>query len=211
MHSDTMMTNMHTDFALSKNRLEALADGIFAIAMTLLVLEIKIPELAKPVTAGDLGRALAHEFPVFVGFWITFVLASFFWFFHHATFRHFHTLRPAMAAVNLGFLMFVSLLPFSTGLLSRFLQNPTAQAFYFGNQLALGMLLAVHWTMVRKQTRGATVSAEEQHQLQKLNRIYFFPPAYALALAMAFIAPQWSFVTLMFGFLVGRVVHRKIA
>jgi uncharacterized membrane protein len=198
-------------FALSKNRLEALADGIFAIAMTLLVLEIRVPELAKPVSPGELGAALAHEIPVFMGFLITFILASFFWFFHHATFRHFHTLRPAMAAVNLGFLMFVSLLPFSTGLLSRFLQNPTAQAFYFSNQLALGILLAVHWTMVRAQAREAAPSAEERDQLHKLNRIYFFPPAYAVALVMAFIAPQWSFVALMFAFLVGRVAHRKLA
>jgi uncharacterized membrane protein len=107
--------------------------------------------------------------------------------------------------------MFVALLPFSTGLLSRSLRNSTAQAFYFGNQLALGILLAVHWTMVRAQAREADVSADERDQLRKLNRIYFFPPAYAIALAMAFIAPEWSFVTLMFGFLLGRVTHRKFA
>jgi uncharacterized membrane protein len=205
-----MANTFHTDFALSKNRLEALADGIFAIAMTLLVLEIKIPDLAKSVPASELGSALAHETPVFIGFFITFFLASFFWFFHHATFRHFHTLRPAVAVVNLAFLMFVSLLPFSTGLLSRFLQNSAAQAFYFGNQLALAILLAVHWTMVRKQTQEPA-SADERDQVQTLNRIYFFPPAYALALVVSLVAPQWSFVSLMFGFLIGRVTHRKFA
>ena len=205
------MTNtQRTDFALSKNRLEALADGVFAIAMTLLVLEIKVPDLARTVSAGELGHALAHELPVMFGFFITFFLASFFWFFHHATFRHFHTLRPAIAVVNLAFLMFVSLLPFSTGLLSQFLKNPTAQAFYFGNQLALGILLAVHWSLVRKQARETAVSPEEREQVRTLNRIYMFPPAYALALAMAFISPQWSFVTLMFALLVGRVAHRKL-
>jgi uncharacterized membrane protein len=188
-----------------------LADGVFAIAMTLLVLEIKVPDLARTVSAGELGHALAHELPVMFGFFITFFLASFFWFFHHATFRHFHTLRPAIAVVNLAFLMFVSLLPFSTGLLSQFLKNPTAQAFYFGNQLALGILLAVHWSLVRKQARETAVSPEEREQVRTLNRIYMFPPAYALAFVMSFIAPQWSFLSLMFGFLIGRVVHRKFA
>ena len=198
-------------FALSKNRLEALADGIFAIAMTLLVLEIKVPELAKTVSSAELAQALGHEFSTIFGFFITFLLASFFWFFHHATFRHFHTLKPKMAVVNLAFLMFVSLLPFSTGLLSRFTQTTTAQAFYFGNQMVLGILLAIHWTMVKAQAlenRGA--SADEREQIRTLNRIYVFPVAYGAAVVTAFINPQWTFAVFMIGMLAGRVTHRRL-
>ena len=201
-----------TNVALSKNRLEALADGIFAIAMTLLVLEIRVPDLAKTASPGELAGAIGHEVPTLFGFFITFLLASFFWFFHHATFRHFHTLRAKMAVVNLAFLMFVSLLPFSTGLLSRFQQNSTAQAFYFGNQLALGILLAIHWTMVKRQAKAnPNPSQDEREQLWTLDRIYIFPVAYGVAVVAAFFIPQWTFAVFMVCMLAGRIVHRKRA
>src|SRR4051795_5823288 len=75
--------NMSPQLNVSKHRMEALSDGVFAIVMTLLVLELKIPDLARNVATRDLGRALAHEGPVFFSFVVTFMFASLFWYLHH--------------------------------------------------------------------------------------------------------------------------------
>src|SRR5215467_13596052 len=68
---------------LSKGRMEALTDGIFAIAMTLLVLELKVPDLPKTVTAGELLHKIGEEAPAFFSFLMSFVYCGLLWIFHH--------------------------------------------------------------------------------------------------------------------------------
>lgn len=132
--------------AWNKARIEALSDGIFAIVMTLLVLELKVPDLPRKVPAAELWHAVLEHWPTFFSFLITFVLASQYWFWHHLTFGRIHRVDKPLLWINLLFLMFVSLLPFSTAMLGRFsLRQPVSLGFYFGNQLAIVVALNAHW------------------------------------------------------------------
>lgn len=70
-------------FCVTKHRLEALTDGIFAVAMTLLVIELKIPEMAHPRTEAQFLGALGHLIPKFIAWLISFFVLAIFWVSHH--------------------------------------------------------------------------------------------------------------------------------
>src|ERR1700730_5311053 len=132
--------------AWNKTRIEALSDGVFAIVLTLLVLEIKVPELPRQVAAPELWHALREPWFVFFSFVLTFLIAGAYWFLHHVSFHHIRTANGAVLGINLAFLMFVSLLPFSTAMLGSFtLHQPVSLGVYFGNVFAMGFTLNLLW------------------------------------------------------------------
>src|SRR5436305_13171710 len=112
---------------LSKGRMEALTDGIFAIAMTLLVLELKVPDLPKSVDASQLLESIGHEAPAFFSFSVSFLYCGLLWVMHHLAMHFVRHLQIALVWLNLLFLMSISVMPFSCALLGHFLLNLAAQ------------------------------------------------------------------------------------
>lgn len=136
----------------SKARLEALSDGVFAIAMTLLVLEIKVPELPKTAASAEILHALREHGVIVFSFVLTFLLSGQFWLSHHIAFHYTKHVDRTLTLLNILFLMFVSLLPFTTALLGAFtLRQPLTLSLYFAHQLILGLLLNAHWWYARRQ------------------------------------------------------------
>ena len=89
--------------------------------------------------------------PQFLTYVVTFLIAGGFWFLHHLTFHFIRHVNQFLVWVNLLFLMFVSLLPFSSGLMGHLLMHPVSQLFYFGNMLAISLLLNLHWHYARRK------------------------------------------------------------
>src|SRR4026207_2279211 len=100
------------DTTFSKVRIELLCDGVFAIAMTLLVLELKVPELDKHASAVEIWSALRGQGPDLFGYFLTFALAGQFWMLHHVLFHYLTHATRALALLSILMLMFVALLPF---------------------------------------------------------------------------------------------------
>jgi TMEM175 potassium channel family protein len=194
------------DRTLSKARLEALSDGVFAIAMTLLVLDIRIPEIDPHTPVRAVLRALVPLGPALMSFAITFILSGAFWYMHHVTLHSTkHVTRP-IASINFFFLMFVSLLPFSTGLLGRLGPNhPAALAVYFTNQLALGVILNLHWVYAVR--RGLIVPVVADPIGRFMIRVQ--PIACLAALGMLAFAPIASYYAFLLVMLVGRRIGRR--
>src|SRR4029450_16189 len=120
--------------------------------MTLLVLEIKVPELPRHAAAPEILHALSEHWPIFFAFVVTFFLAGQFWMWHHLAFHYTRRADHVIAILNVISMMFVSLLPFSTALLGSFtLRQPGTRITYFANQLALGLLLNAHWWYARRK------------------------------------------------------------
>jgi uncharacterized membrane protein len=142
-----ILARVSDETTFSKARIEMLCDGVFAIAMTLLVLELKVPELPKATPAAEVWHALAENRLSYFAYVLTFMLAGSFWLQHHVLFHYLTRATRAMAMLNLVFLMFVSLLPFSTSLFARFGTHQVGVACYFGNQFILGLLLAAQWVL----------------------------------------------------------------
>lgn len=125
---------------MDKSRLEMLTDGVFAIVMTLLVLELKVPEGPASEGAG-LWHALVELQPVFRSYAITFVVLTMFWTMHHAMF-HFVVRRVdrVMIQMSLLYLGLLSLLPFSAHLLGAHPEADVAVTIYGVNVLAIGLV-----------------------------------------------------------------------
>ena len=195
--------------ALSKGRLEALSDGIFAIVMTLLVLDLKVPELPRNIPQTELLAHIRELGPFFFSFGFTFILAVAFWFFHHLIFHHIrHVTRP-LVWLNMGFLMFVSLLPFSTGMLGRFFSfQMVAVLFYFGNQFILAAFLKIQW-IYAKRAELVNPAAEPEMQRRISIRLTIMMLGHAAAIITAFYDPKFSFNTFVIVVLVGNVISRK--
>src|SRR5215471_962031 len=102
--------------------------------MTLLVLELKVPELPRHASTAELWAELRHLGPTFFAFWITFLLSGSYWFLHNLSMEFVKHADQKLSFINLGFLFFVALFPFSAALLGHFLGNPLGQAIYFLNQ-----------------------------------------------------------------------------
>jgi uncharacterized membrane protein len=135
----------------STARTETLSDGVFAIVMTLLVLELKVPELPRDAPAAEVWRGFRELGPIFFSYFTTFTLAGVFWFWHHRAFHELTRIDGPLFALNLAFLSFVSLLPFSTAMLGAFrLRQPVSLACYFGNLLALALTLMAFWLYARR-------------------------------------------------------------
>jgi uncharacterized membrane protein len=196
---------------LGKSRIEALSDGIFAIAMTLLVLKLEVPEVMHQSSNEDMLRKLLAMTPAFLTYVVTFLIAGGFWFLHHLTFHFIRQVDGTLVWVNLFFLMLVSLLPFSAGLMTHLLVHPASQLFYYGNQLAIAIALNIHWQYAkRKRLLGQCDAAE----LFLLNlRTAETTTMFAACLAAAFFVPAYSWtplpVILFGGFVVEQAKKRS--
>ena len=188
---------------VSKHRLDALTDGLFAIVMTLLVLELKVPELPKNAANSEIGRALGNNLPVFFSFLITFMFAALFWYLHHALLNFLRDLTGRLVVLNLAFLFFVCLLPFSVGVLGHYLRSPLAQTIYFANQFAISVLLLVMWWMAR---RGDLVQEPSGREARKFGiRVTALPLATVLATGLAWVDPRFSFYAIALVMIASRV------
>jgi uncharacterized membrane protein len=105
---------------MSTNRMEAFSDGVFAIAITLLVLEIHVPE---PGAGESLGRELLAQWPSYAAFVVPFLTIGVIWINHHAMVRRLRVTDHSILIWNLLLLMTVSALPFTTALMAAYLKQ----------------------------------------------------------------------------------------
>jgi uncharacterized membrane protein len=184
------------DAQFSKARLEMLCDGIFAIAMTLLVLELKPPDLPRQASSAEILHALREHGLAFVGFGLSFLLAGQFWILHHVSFNYLRKASRSLALLTIPFLMFVSLLPFSTSMLTAFsLRQPVGLVFYFGNQFMLAALLAVQWLTAKRQ--GLLTESDGSAKRRRFELMICLQPiSFAISLALVFVAPAQAMLAL---------------
>jgi uncharacterized membrane protein len=122
------------------SRVGAFSDGVMAVAITLLVLNIETPDVATD----DLGDALIDLLPSLGAYVLSFALIGRFWFLHHRLFATFARADSRLLALNLIFLMLIALVPFATDLSDRYSTAPIAAAT-FGATLGLAAL--ANWSM----------------------------------------------------------------
>ncbi len=135
-------------------RVEAFSDGVFAIAITLLVLEIKV----DPADYGDLRHALLHEWPAYFAYVTSFLTVGSLWIAHHALFVRLRYVDPVLLRLNLLLLMVVAFLPFPTGVLAQAMHasdeaERTAVVFYGATALLIELLAraAVRYAAARPE------------------------------------------------------------
>jgi uncharacterized membrane protein len=138
------LTETTGPIVFSKARLETLVDGIFAVAMTLLVIELKVPE---HTAYADLVGAVVRLIPKFIAWIISFFVLGRFWYAHHRLFHHLRIVDGPLVRMNLAYLALVSLMPFCSALTGEFAPVLFAQIVYsvvIALLSALGLLIARH-------------------------------------------------------------------
>ena len=139
------------EFWVSKARLETLLDGVFAIAMTLMVLEIRIPELKDRRSVEEFAAAMRHNIPAVLAFLISMGMLGIFWYRHHRQYHFIARITPGLLAINLGFLTLVAFFPFAAGVIGKYPMNMGVFFIYLPSILLLSLLLAVQWMHARRQ------------------------------------------------------------
>ena len=129
----------------SVERLAALSDGIFAVAMTLLVLDLHIPSAAQVHSERELFLALGALGPQWVAYGMSFLTLGIFWAGQQTQLNHLAEGTRDLTWIHLGFLFAVTLLPLSTRLLAEFITYRGALGIYWLNILALGAMLYWSW------------------------------------------------------------------
>ncbi|RDG39375.1 TMEM175 family protein [Streptomyces corynorhini] len=132
----------------STGRLFGLSDAVFAIAMTLLALDLGVPELGEHPTEGALRHALAAQGSHYLAFLLSFYVTSVYWRRHHAEMRGVRVTHPALVRRTMILLLAVSALPFASNLLGAYgSEAGIVIAVYAGvNAVAMGALLLIRWT-----------------------------------------------------------------
>jgi uncharacterized membrane protein len=129
----------------SPKRLESLTDGIFAVSMALLVMGLVIQEIFRPLGDIDLAHRLSQMWPKFVIYGMSFLVLGVFWILHQKQFRIILGYDGVLLWINIIFLMFVALVPFSTFLFYNHYNEWLSMVFYGTNQIVVCQLLFINW------------------------------------------------------------------
>ena len=153
---------------ISKGRLEMLFDGIFAIAMTILVLELRVPELADRHSVAELAQALGHHAATFVSYLLSFVVLGTMWFRHNLQYRHFRHITRSMLVLQLLQLAMAAFFPFCAALLGRYPTNRLSVVFYVGCVMVYVWGGLFEWLLAEKA--GAMASQVSVDDLKRVRR-----------------------------------------
>ncbi|MBI3658949.1 DUF1211 domain-containing protein [Candidatus Acetothermia bacterium] len=177
---------------LRLTRIEAFSDGVFAIIVTLLVLELKVPALQDHNSLSELTKQLVDLWPKFLSWLISFIILCKFWLNHHPILGLARHANYALVWLNAIFLMFQSFIPFPTALVGEYAMNPLAVSF-FGGVLAVNTVLfiALHGYILRYLIKPELVDAQDSHIIRKL---FIGPLSYMVGTACAWFSVYIAFL-----------------
>jgi uncharacterized membrane protein len=185
---------------IKPNIIKAISDGVFAIVMTLLVLEISVPVISKIKVAEKLGSILILMWPKFFAFVISFLILGVLWFTHSAQFHFIKHSNGVFVWINIIFLMFITLIPFSTALIGEYHILSRIPVIFWGINgfFCMLMLNILWWYATKKQCLidKEIVAKEVEPKVIKLFQIRIFVGAVVFlpAIALSFINPLISIV-----------------
>jgi len=177
------------------SRLEAFSDGVFAVAITLLVLNIRIPGLDLPpsrlLSGSDLWHALGDEWPMLAAYVTSFAMIGIMWLNHHRLFTHIKRINTVLVLLNLLLLMFIVFVPVPTALLAEYVERPDQHAaaiVYSGTFFLTACCFNLLWRYASYNNRllGKDV---DSRAIKDISKQYLFGPlVYLIAFALAFVS-----------------------
>ncbi len=179
-------------------RIEAFSDGVFSIAITLLVLEMKAPKLDHLGPQISLFQALLHEWPSYMAYLISFFTVLIMWVNHHRLFTHIKRSNNTFLFLNGFLLLWVAFVPFPTAVLAEHIQHTyavTATAFYTGTYVMIALAYNALWHYAIYHGRLLS-RPPNQAAVNQITQSYALgPPLFSLAFVLAFFNVALSLAT----------------
>ena len=178
-----------------KNRLEAFSDGVFAIAITLLVLEIAVPAIEEIHSSTDPLRGIGHEWPVYLAYFISFMTIGAVWIEHSALIDALDHIDGVFMRLNLVLLLFCAFLPFPTRMMSEWDGNMPAErvAVVFYGIVLLGMTIMLMLLGRHAEREGLFGDDLADERTEEARVKYQLTPsliAYVVAAILGFLSPR---------------------
>jgi uncharacterized membrane protein len=175
---------------LDTGRLEAFSDGVFAIAITLLVLELHVPDAPR----GRLWHGLVGEWPHFAAYLSSFLIIGIMWVNHHSMFKQIRRTDRSLLFLNLLLLLWTALLPFPTGLIADKLGEggidaKVAEAVYSANLTLAAIAFSLIWTYAVRRQRLIDHDMTERQEWASIARFSVGTFVYAATIGVAFLSP----------------------
>jgi len=172
-------------------RLETFADGVMAIAITLLILEVHVPP-----KEGSLTTALALEWPSYAGYVVSFLTIGIIWVNHHQMFKLIGRVTHGFLMLNVIFLMTIAFLPFPTALVADYIRvgdsRKAATIVYGLTMIAIAVMFNVVWRSASRNGR-LLVPGVDKAGVDRISRSYLGGPiAYTVTTLLAFVSPFLS-------------------
>lgn len=199
MKDHQLHSELKKEFQLE--RMILFSDAVFAIAITLLAIELKIPEIPhSEVTEEKLGKYLLEMLPKFIGFLISFFLIGLYWTVHHRLFGYVVNYTMRLLWLNLLFLLFIVLMPFTTAFyssyISTFLKSPFIM--YCTNICLLGIMNIALWRYATNPKHALTEGLSKEVSGYFILRARMVPSIFALLIVVYFISPRIAVVVPLF-------------
>ena len=189
MNARSDETAHHSDTA----RLESFSDGVFAIAITLLVLEIGVPHVAANQSLGD---ALRHLWPSYFGYAVSFLTIGVMWINHHAMFKDIDRQNHTLLVLNLVLMMSISFLPFPTAVVAAYMrdsdQQLTAALTWGATLIVIAVAFQALWLYASINRRLIDEHVSDARLRSRTRRYLPGPLLYAAAIGLAFVHPWIS-------------------
>lgn len=192
-HGDHSLSEKSKIILLKTNRIEALSDGVFAIAMTIVVLSFDI--LLEPSTSytdGSLYAKLISLWPDFLHYVESFIILGCLWIQHHNQLHFIKVADTKMLFINILILMFVAIIPFTTALVGDYGHMRVAAWLFELNLLGAGLMLFANWVYATNVKRFVDPEMDQYTIDYYKRRILITPVVSVFAIAVTFLNPRWG-------------------
>ncbi|MBN1288377.1 MAG: DUF1211 domain-containing protein [Actinobacteria bacterium] len=172
------------------DRIASFSDAVFAVAITLLVLNIEIPDIPEKLVNKELVSEITALWPNIFALILSFLIIGFLWISHHNLFRHIENQNGFLLWINLAILLSIILLPFSTSVISEYGNTSIGVIIYAANYAAACFLFAAMWYFITKSP--GLVSSAFSVEMGKHATLSFLlvGGVFMVSIALAFLSPQ---------------------
>lgn len=182
---------------LGTQRLETLVDGIYAIVMTLLVFDLKIPEITSGDIHAQLISKLIQLLPNLFIYFFSFIMLGIYWVGHHNVAKFVKYSDRTLLWLNLGYLALVGLIPFTTSLLSHYYMEQSGYIIYGLNLFFIGLFSYLQWDYATTHHRLVDHSIPDSFVYSVKKRIIVAPVLCVVAIIFLFLNTNLSLLTYM--------------
>jgi uncharacterized membrane protein len=192
-------------------RTVSFSDAVIAIAITLLALQLEVPQIPESLAAAQLPSALLELWPDLYSFVLSFWIIGFYWLAHHRLFQHVRAYDRGMLLINLLFLMWIVLLPFSSSLIGEYEHQQLPVIIYAVHNILTSLSLTWLWRHALKDGRLVETNLDPRQVRFANFRALHIPTVFLLSIGISFISVDVARLSwLLLGVLTGPMLQRYV-